>query len=221
VHVVVIALTLLAAIAVAAWIVTFAVLLRERRRSDARVAALADAIDERAAGSARGIAVAPLAGHQHWLRTSGLPLNPSLAVAAGLGFGVTLVTLLFAFAGWDDEAAATASHGGDDATLELLSMSHVREGDALIITGLVRDIGPVSAREVTAVVVALNSGDEVSGRTGTPLEISSSVPGNYRPFRVTIPDVPGVVRYRVSFRTSEGPVRHIDRRTNEHGPRVE
>jgi hypothetical protein len=49
-----------------------------------------------------------------------------------------------------------------------------------------------------------------SGRA--PLEFAAIAAGDESPFRVTIPDVKDVGRYRVSFRTEAGVVRHVDRR---------
>jgi hypothetical protein len=49
-----------------------------------------------------------------------------------------------------------------------------------------------------------------SGRA--PIEFLSLAPGDESPFRVSVPNVGEVGRYRVSFRTEAGVVRHVDRR---------
>ena len=49
-----------------------------------------------------------------------------------------------------------------------------------------------------------------SGRA--PLEFGSVARGDESPFKVTIPDVKDVGRYRVSFRSPAGIVPHVDRR---------
>jgi hypothetical protein len=51
----------------------------------------------------------------------------------------------------------------------------------------------------------------VSGRA--PLEFATIAAGDESPFRVTVPGVKDVGRYRVSFRTDTGVVRHVDRRS--------
>jgi hypothetical protein len=58
---------------------------------------------------------------------------------------------------------------------------------------------------------SIHSGNFVaSGRA--PLDFVTLAPGDESPFRVTIPHVNDVGRYRVSFRTESGVVRHVDRR---------
>ena len=42
----------------------------------------------------------------------------------------------------------------------------------------------------------------------------TSAPGDESPFVVTIPNVADVARYRVSFRTEAGTLRHVDRRAD-------
>lgn len=64
------------------------------------------------------------------------------------------------------------------------------------------------------------TGNSTGGRD-TALPIPSPGTGAQRPFRVTIPDASDVVRYRVSLGTDEGPIRHADRRSGGHGPRVD
>jgi hypothetical protein len=63
-----------------------------------------------------------------------------------------------------------------------------------------------------AVIFAFDrSGNFVaSGRA--PLEFVSLAPGDESPFRVSVPKIGDVGRYRVSFRTEAGVVRHVDRR---------
>jgi hypothetical protein len=40
-------------------------------------------------------------------------------------------------------------------------------------------------------------------------------PGDESPFVVTIPNVTEVAKYRVSFRTEDGMMRHVDRRAEQ------
>ena len=97
-------------------------------------------------------------------------------------------------------------------SLELLSMRHTRTGDGLTVTGLVRNRGDAGTAPIMAVVFVFDrdGGFVASGRA--PLEFGSVAPGDESPFKVTIPDVTDVGRYRVSFRTPVGIVPHVDRR---------
>jgi hypothetical protein len=82
----------------------------------------------------------------------------------------------------------------------------------LTVTGLVRNGGSSPTDRLIAVVFLFDrNGDFVaSGRA--PLEFVALAPGDESPFRVSVPAVGEVGRYRVSFRTEAGGVRHVDRR---------
>jgi hypothetical protein len=187
----------------------------DRLRSDARVAALAAAID---GTSQEGNATpmferAPLfekAGR------SGLQGRPLLKLGVGFAMAV-LVIVLIAMSG--DRHATSADErqpvvSGQPAApaLELLSMRHTRTGDALTVTGLVRNHGAADTAPIVAVIFVFDrdGGFVASGRA--PLEFGSVAVGDESPFKVTIPDVKEVGRYRVSFRTPVGIVPHVDRR---------
>jgi len=96
--------------------------------------------------------------------------------------------------------------------LELLSMRHTRTADGLTVTGLVRNQSAADTASITAVVFVFDheGGFVASGRA--PLEFGSVARGDESPFKVTIPDVKDVGRYRVSFRSPAGIVPHVDRR---------
>ena len=91
-------------------------------------------------------------------------------------------------------------------------MRHTRTGDGLTVTGLIRNRGAADTASITAVVFVFDrdGGFVASGRA--PLEFGSVALGDESPFKVTIPDVKEVGRYRVSFRTPAGIVPHVDRR---------
>jgi hypothetical protein len=111
-----------------------------------------------------------------------------------------------------------APEGGQAAeaspiSLELLSMRHERDGDTLSVSGLVRI--PVSGRplqDVTAVVMTFDrqGGFLASGRS--PIDFRRLAPGDESPFLVRLPGARTVGRYRVTFRTEQGVVPHVDRR---------
>ena len=176
----------------------------ERRRSAARVAALAAAIDGSAMHAPAMFDRGP---------DSAVQGRPLLKVAVGFAMAVGVIVLI-AMTGdrhGTPATAPTAAAQNAADSLELLSMRHERAGDVLTITGLVRNPG-VAPGPITAVVFAFDrdGGFVASGRA--PLEFATIAAGDESPFQVTIPDVKDVGRYRVSFRTNVGVVRHVDRR---------
>jgi hypothetical protein len=195
------------AVAIAAVAYAWRIAGAERLRSDARVAALAAAID--------GTAGETTASMFERAPRSGLQGRPLLKVGVGFAMAV-LVIILIAMSGdrrasFADEATATPRLESAQA-LELLSMRHARAGDNLTVTGLVRNRGAAAAASVMAVVFvfARDGGFVASGRA--PLEFNRIADGDESPFQVTIPDVKDVGRYSVSFRTDTGIVPHVDRR---------
>jgi len=181
----------------------------ERLRSVARVAALAAAIDgtPEEADTTSMFAAAP---------RSGLQGRPLLKLGVGFAMAV-LVIVLIAMSGdrhstSADEREPVASAKPAAPALELLSMRHIRTGDGLTVTGLIRNRSAADTTAITAVVFVFDrdGGFVASGRA--PLEFGSVAPGDESPFKVTIPDVKEVGRYRVSFRTPAGIVPHVDRR---------
>jgi hypothetical protein len=91
-------------------------------------------------------------------------------------------------------------------------MRHARTGDALRVTGLVRNGGAATSSSIMAVVFVFDrdGGFVASGRA--PLEFSDIARGDQSPFQVTIPEVKDVGKYTVSFRTQAGIVPHVDLR---------
>jgi hypothetical protein len=181
----------------------------ERLRSDARVAALAAAID----GTSEEADTTPMFERAP---RSGLQGRPLLKLGVGFAMAV-LVIVLIAMSGdrhstSADESQPVASGQPVAPALELLSMRHTRTGDGLTVTGLVRNRGAADAASIVAVVFVFDreGGFVASGRA--PLEFGSVALGDESPFKVTIPDVKDVGRYRVSFRTPVGIVPHVDRR---------
>jgi hypothetical protein len=195
------------AVAVAAAVYAWRVQSADRLRSEARVAALAAAIDGTSDdASATMFEPAP---------RSGLQGRPLVKVGVGLTMAV-LVIVLIAMSGDRERASAdeprAAAQEQANQELELLSMRHRRDGDALMVTGLVRNRGASAAGSIMAVVFVFDrdGGFVASGRA--PLEFGAIARGDESPFQVTIPDVKEVGRYRVSFRTQAGIVRHVDLR---------
>jgi len=98
------------------------------------------------------------------------------------------------------------------AQLELIALGHVREGDRLIVRGVVRNPSAAEVDRLTAVVFVFNSdgGFLASGRAA--VQSSALAPGTESTFAVTVPGATDVARYRVSFRADDRVVPHVDRR---------
>jgi hypothetical protein len=220
-------------------VVAWRVWREEQRRSDARVAALAADIasgldapaDVYRSPAPRALSEpAPLAAS-----TTGL-FRVSSAPAAHARWGVSLVAGVLAiaavaaiaviFSGESRSASvAAASRGGAPTSrrgsgsappaaagpLELVALTHEREGASLRVRGVVHQPpgGQVDG-PLTAVVFGFDrdGGFVTSGRGPVG---PSGTPGDST-FLLTIPDATGVVRYRVSFRTDDRVVPHVDRR---------
>ena len=197
------------AVAIAAAVYAWRVAGLEQLRSDARVAALAAAIDGTSDEEPNTMfARAP---------RSGLQGRPLLKVGVGFAMAV-LVIVLIAMNG-DRQPEAVDQSGlsapeGSVQELELLSMRHVRAGGDLTVTGLVRNRGTAAAGAIMAVVFVFDreGGFVASGRA--PLEFDAIAQGDESPFQVTIPDVKDVGRYKISFRTTAGVLPHVDRRVD-------
>jgi hypothetical protein len=175
---------------------------RERRRSEARVAALAAALD----GPADPRPAGASATHQLFDTSIEAPDVRPMRLAIGLGAGVLVLAMAL--------VTSIARDAGRDAPppsapLELLSMTHEREGAALTVTGVVRGAGPFHEGPLEAEVQALNRNGGVAAHGGVPLVPAG---GDEMQFRITIPEAPDATRYRVGFRTGAGVVRHVDRR---------
>ena len=102
---------------------------------------------------------------------------------------------------------------GPNSPLELVSLSHARQSEKLSVSGLVRN--PASGKPVERLSAVVFLFD----RTGTFVTSSKANvdflklgAGDETPFVVSIDAPPTVARYRVSFRTDDGVVPHIDRR---------
>jgi predicted permease len=193
----------------------------ERQRSAARVAALSAAIDAGLPSprATAPVAVASLFSPEHSEAARGVPV---IKVAVGIAMAmIVIVALAMANRGGSTEqssepaAVATASNRSA-APLELVSMRHEREGAELTVLGLVRNPrnGRTMAR-VTAIVFAFNRAGEFVASGRAQLDFTTLEAGDESPFVVKVPAVSDIGRYRVSFRTEAGVVRHVDRRGDQ------
>ena len=213
----------------------------ERGRSDARVAALAaeihggDALPLRAVANdldLRPRAVAPSGSMFAVAEGPETSRRWPAVMAAGVFVVATVISLVVVLSGGSNgtthaaDAAPAASTAERAATaapaaaatpapppLELVALGHERDGDRLIVRGVVRNppAGALAER-LTAVVFVFNrdGGFLTSGRM--MIDPSTLRPGGESIFVVSIPGAGDVGRYRVSFRTDDRIVPHVDRR---------
>jgi hypothetical protein len=210
----------------------------ERRRSEMRVAALAADIHDEPP-----VAAAPVVIDDLDLRpTRGASIGADLfnpperragsrwpAVLAGgafvLGSAVALVVVMSGGsnvgAHGDVPAQPAAGRAAAPAPppaapahpLELVALGHERDGDRLIVRGVLRNPNTGAPIQGLAAVVFLfnrEGGFVTSGRVAIDTPVLR--PGAEVPFVVTVPAASDVGRYRVSFRTEDRVVPHVDRR---------
>jgi hypothetical protein len=187
----------------------------EARRSAARVAALSAAIDASEPlepAKAGSHTSSPVAITSMFTTAPGASLSGRPLLKTGMFAALaTALVVIVAMANRDHAAAPVITAEG--AALELVSMRHARDGGTLTVSGLVRNPRAAAPRShITAVVFAFDrsGGFIASGRAG--LDFTNLGPGDESPFVVKVPGVAGAARYRVSFRTEDGIVRHLDRR---------
>ena len=216
-------------------VVTWRMMREERRRSDARVAALMADLQapdvgppETAVPHARDVAP-PRArparstgtlGVDTAEATTGLlaPLHGSpglvrrvlaFVAAAVVVVAVVAVTML---SGPSRDAPVAPAAGTPDP-VELLSLSHTKKGDYLAITGALRNPSGGTARGQLSVTAIVFDRDGVVVGTGqTPLPVRVLSPGSETPFTISLPDAERINRYRISFMQGQTSVRHVDRR---------
>ena len=180
----------------------------DRRRSGARVAALASAIDPGADDHGTPLLFSPE-------RSTFADDHPLLRIAAALVLVVALA-LIAALVTYDrGQGPALATRAPMTPPLALLSMRHEQRGDTLTVTGLVRNHGTVTADSITAIVFAFDRSGAFVASARAPLDFRTLAPGEESSFRVAVLHVVDVGRYRVSFRDDSGIVRHVDRRKQE------
>jgi hypothetical protein len=194
----------------------------QRRRSTARVAALAGAIHA-TPDAAAPVAVSSLFDRESGAMMQGRPLIKG-AVVGVLGVAlIVFVTITTTRDGVEPQgAAAVTAAAADIAPLELMTMRHARNGEALTVTGLVRNPSSGSrVARITAVVLAFDRDGALVTTAQAPLDFTILAPGDESPFVVTVSNAAEVGRYRVSFRSEAGAIRHVDRRTASQLARAE
>jgi hypothetical protein len=135
----------------------------------------------------------------------------SLAFAAMFLFAILCGGLFWMMSGPEGTSAAAV---GPNSPLELVSLTSSRQNDKLAVSGLVRN--PVNGKPVERLSAVVFLFD----RTGTFITSSRANvdflkigAGDESPFVVSLDAPQTVARYRVSFRTDDGIVPHVDRRS--------
>ena len=212
----VISLVVAAVMSVVAWRLTR----DERRRSEARISALAaDIHGERISP----VEVSDSFFAEERVRTPGSPLR-ALAIGV-LVVGSAIALVVFASGSPRSSVAAAPAAAAAPATatapagapLELLTLGHERDGDRLIVRGVVR--GATGADIIAVVSVFNRQGDIVASGQGLVTGARPAAAGVESTFTVTVPGVRDVARYRVAFKSNERIIAHVDRR--DHGVTAE
>lgn len=235
---VLLAVTLMSlAIAVGASGLAFRVMRAERLRSEARIAALAADLgvdDERPIRAEHPANDLPIVDREVPI-VDEVPASPqgmfavrqrgrsASRVLAGVSVAATIVALVVGSlvmtssrktaARFPRAAAPAASTTtAADVPLELIALGHEREADRLTVRGVVRGAPSAEKGPLTAVVLLFNrQGSEIgSGRTEVPP--AGPDPASERTFVVTVPSAADVGRYRISFRSADHVVPHVDKR---------
>jgi hypothetical protein len=190
----------------------------ERRRSEARVAALASAIDSQSwtgrIDDEEHSEEALPSPHMVSLVTPEAERSsraPAFAIAALVVLGAG--TLLFVGMNGGSRAPRHTPIAGASA-IELMSMRHVLDGDTLIVSGLVRNSTTSATPTLSAVVSVLGRDGRVVARGETQLDPIVLEPGKETTFRVSVPEAGDPGRYRVAFQNGSQIVPHIDRRSD-------
>jgi len=180
---------------------------QERRRSDARVAALADALYDDDTDKSRIVA--------HLLETRPAPGWQRQLFAAAVGVAVVAIAAsLMAIPARSAKADRSAKASRSvDPPLELMALEHERAGDDLVVRGLVRNPANAAERDgLSAVVLVLDAKGETIGTARASLPAARLVAGATTPFVVNVTGAGDVDRFRLSFRTDARVEPHVDRR---------
>jgi hypothetical protein len=217
-------------------IVAWRVIREERRRSDARVAALIAELD-RTRGTNAGLPSQPRSRALDTRCGSDVsdndparpdpppvtePRAPLLGAVAGpsgwdrpilaaVAAGLVVVAVVTIAMGPADDALPVMSE--QSTPVELLSLAHARQGQYLAISGAVRN--PTDGMEHGRLSVMATVFDEDGTQIGTgqtPLPVRALAPGTETPFTISMPDADRINRYRISFAQDQTRVPHIDRR---------
>ena len=109
-------------------------------------------------------------------------------------------------------AAPTAAATTTEVPLELIALGHEREKDGLTVRGVVRGAATSAGVPLTAVVLLFNREGSEIGSGRAEVAPAGPDPAGERTFVITVPSAGDVGRYRISFRSADHVVPHVDRR---------
>jgi len=99
--------------------------------------------------------------------------------------------------------------------LELLSLEQERDGERLVVRGIVRNPADAAERDgLDAVVLLLGHDGGVVSSARAALPAVKLAPGETTPFVVNVTHAADVERFRISFRSETRVEPHVDRRTS-------
>jgi len=209
-------------IALSLTVVTLAVTLLyrariERQRSDARVSALAAAIDDPLSETTWADGPRPVEAptESHGISLS-VPEEvhgsrvPAFAVAALVVLSASALLVV----GMNSGGRAPRHAAANAPSIELMSMRHALDGETLIVSGLVRNPTTTATPALSAVVSVLGRDGQIVARGESPLDPVMLEPGKETSFRVSVPQVADPGRYRVAFLNGSHIVPHLDRRAD-------
>ncbi len=188
----------------------------DRRRSDARVAALASAIDSQnwtaAVAGAEPLEETPTSSHMSFVA-------PEVAHSSRVpAFGIAAVVVLGAgtllFVGMNGASRTVRQTATQSSAIELMSMRHVLDGEMLIVSGLVRNSTAAATPTLSAVISVLDRDGRVIARGESQLDPVVLGPGKETTFRVAVSEVGDPGRYRIAFQNGSQIVPHVDRRSD-------
>ena len=219
-------------IAIAMGVVTWRLVREERRRSEARVAALAEELRRETSGDSRHrdlpepddpYPADPLPPDDEPAADIALfdppPESTSTPggrlAALGLAAAVVVVALVAAFLAISRDGAERTVEE-PRAPVELLALEHETQGTLLAISGSVRNPPDAPAAPGLAVVaMAFDDTGQMIASRRTEIAEPSLQPGSAAPFVVELP-ADGISRYRISFVLDEATVPHLDLRPPAH-----
>ena len=108
--------------------------------------------------------------------------------------------------------ASASTSTATEVPLELIALGHEREKDRLTVRGVVRGATTAATGPLTAVVLLFNREGSEIGSGRAEVAPAGPDPSGERPFVITVPSAGDVGRYRISFRSDDHVVPHVDRR---------
>jgi hypothetical protein len=210
-------------VAVVMSVVAWRIVRVERRRSEARIAALAREI-QGAAPNSTGSLRLPEPVDEYPLTRPESVASPGEMFAARssrsrLPLAATVVILILGTAG----VATILFEGRPEPVaaevavtpLELVALGHERDPDGVTVRGVLRN--PLQGAELshlTAVVLLFDRNGRYVASGRAAVQAPTLEPGGETTFVVTVSGAPDVERYRVSFRTeNDVAVPHVDHRS--------